>query len=98
MFQLGQIRAGYVVGSQFVFSQHCKACRDVGLSEAQIQAIPNWGLADCYSEVERAVLFYTDALVLQRGRVSDGVFEALQKHLSDEELQQFLENALGGGT
>jgi alkylhydroperoxidase family enzyme len=87
--ELGQIRAGYVVGSQFVFSQHCKACRDVGLSEAQIQAIPDWGLADCYSEVERAVLFYTDALVLQRGRVSDGVFAALQKHLSDEEILEF---------
>ena len=87
--ELGQIRAGYVVGSQFVFSQHCKACRDVGLSEAQIQAIPEWGLADCYSPVERAVLYYTDALVLQRGRVSEGVFEALKEHLSDEEILEF---------
>ena len=28
--ELGQIRAGWVVGSQFVFSQHCKACRSAG--------------------------------------------------------------------
>lgn len=84
--ELGQTRAGYTVGSQFVFSQHCKASRDVGLSEAQIQAIPHWQTADCYSPIERAVLAYTDALVLERGRVSDGVFQALKSALSDEEI------------
>ena len=84
--ELGQTRAGYTVGSQFVFSQHCKASRDVGLSEAQIQAIPHWQTADCYSPIERAVLAYTDALVLERGRVSDGVFQALKSALSDEEV------------
>jgi alkylhydroperoxidase family enzyme len=39
--------------------------------------------------VERAALAYTDALVLERGRVDDGVFEALQVHLSDEEILEF---------
>ncbi len=87
--ELGQIRAGYTVGSKFVFSQHCKACREVGFSEEQIEAIPSWQVATCYSEVERAVLAYTDALVLQRGRVSDGTFDALKEHLSDEEILEF---------
>lgn len=84
--ELGQTRAGFDVGSQFVFSQHCKACRDVGLSEAQISAIPAWQVATCFSAIERAVLAYTDALVLQRGRVPDGVFAALKSELSDEEI------------
>ncbi len=87
--ELGQTRAGYVVGSQFVFSQHCKASRDVGLTEAQIEAIPHWSVVDCFSEVERAVLAYTDGLVLQRGRVPDGVMETLKTHLSDEEILEF---------
>ena len=29
----GQLRTGWARGSQFVYSQHCKAARDVGLSE-----------------------------------------------------------------
>ncbi len=87
--ELGQIRAGFTVGSQFVFSQHCKACRDVGFTEEQIEAIPNWSTANCFSEAERAVLAYTDALVLQRGRVSDGLFATLKSHLSDEEILEF---------
>ncbi|MEZ5165958.1 MAG: carboxymuconolactone decarboxylase family protein [Acidimicrobiales bacterium] len=84
--ELGQIRAGYVVGSRFVFSQHCKACRDVGLSEAQIAAVPAWSVADCFSPIERAVLAYTDALVLERGRVPDAVFAALRDELDDVEI------------
>jgi hypothetical protein len=39
--------------------------------------------------VERALLAYTDALVLDRGRVPDGVFEAMKRHLSDEEILEF---------
>ena len=84
--ELGQTRAGYAVGSQFVFSQHCKASRDVGLSEEQVAAIPYWQVAGCFSPVERAVLAYTDALVLERGRVPDAVFDALKAALSDEEI------------
>jgi alkylhydroperoxidase family enzyme len=84
--ELGQIRAGYTVGSQFVFSQHCKACRDVGFTDEQVAAIPSWSVATCFSPIERAVLAYTDALVLQRGRVPDAVFDALKAELSDEEI------------
>jgi alkylhydroperoxidase family enzyme len=84
--ELGQIRAGWARGSQFVFSQHCKASRDVGLTEGQIKAIPYWSIADCYSPVERAVLAYTDCLVLMGGRVPDEIFAALKAQLSDEEI------------
>ncbi|MEO9968821.1 MAG: carboxymuconolactone decarboxylase family protein [Hyphomonadaceae bacterium] len=84
--ELGQTRAGFTVGSQFVFSQHCKSCRDVGLSQTQIHAIPHWQVADCFSPIERAVLAYTDGLVLQRGRVPDAVFDVMKTHMSDEEI------------
>jgi len=63
--ELGQTRAGWARGSQFV------------------------SVADCYEPVERAVLAYTDAMVLQGGRVADGIFAALKKHLSDEEILEF---------
>jgi alkylhydroperoxidase family enzyme len=84
--ELGQTRAGFAVGSQFVFSQHCKASRDAGLTAEQVEAIPAWSVATCFSPIERAVLAYTDALVLERGRVPDPVFEALKAELSDEEI------------
>ena len=84
--ELGQARAGYARGSQFVFSQHCKALRAAKFSEAQIEAIGHWSSTDLFDELERAVLAYTDELVLQGGRVSDGTFAALQAHLSEVQI------------
>jgi alkylhydroperoxidase family enzyme len=87
--ELGQIRAGWARGSQFVFSQHCKAARDAGFTEEQIKAIPHWQVATCFNEVERALLAYTDALVLQGGRVPEGLFDVLKAHLSETEILEF---------
>lgn len=84
--ELGQTRAGFARGSQFVFSQHCKAARALGVSEEKIEAIPSWAVSDLFEPVERAVLAYTDALVLDGGRVPDGLFARLKELLSDEEI------------
>ena len=84
--ELGMTRAGWARGSQFVFSQHCKASRSVGLSEEQVRAIPAWSSADCFGPEERAVLAYTDCLVADGGRVPDDLFERLKGFLSDEEI------------
>jgi alkylhydroperoxidase family enzyme len=84
--ELGQTRAGWLRGSQFVFSQHCKSLRSIGVSEERIAAIPSWGSSDLFTPVERAVLSYTDSLVTGGGRVDDGTFDALHAHLSDEQI------------
>ena len=84
--ELGLVRAGFARGSRFVFSQHCKAARAVGLSAEQVEAIPAWQTSDLFSPLERAVLAYTDELVLAGGRAGDATFEALRAGLSDEEI------------
>ena len=87
--ELGQTRAGWLAASQFVFSQHCKSCRGLGMPEEKLAAIPHWQVADRFDARERALLAYTDYLVDQRGRVPDAVFEALHEHFSDEEILEF---------
>jgi alkylhydroperoxidase family enzyme len=84
--ELGQTRAGWTRSSQFVFSQHCKSCRALGMPEDKIGAIAHWQTAECFTPIERAVLAYTDALVLEGGRVHDATFAALRAELSDEQI------------
>ncbi len=84
--ELGQSRAGFARGSQFVFSQHCKALRACEFTEEQIEAIPHWASTNLFTDIERAVLAYTDDLVLAGGRTQDGTFAVLKKHLSDAEI------------
>jgi len=59
--ELAVTRAGWASESQFVFTPHRKLGRDWGVTEEQMEAIPSWSTADCFSSVERAVLAYTDA-------------------------------------
>ena len=50
--ELGQSRAGFARGSQFVFSQHCKALRACGFSDEQIEAIPHWASTNLFTDIE----------------------------------------------
>ena len=88
--ELGQTRAGWLVGSQFVFSQHCKSCRALGFAEEKIEALKAWPVSDLFDARERALLAYTDALVLGFGRVDDAVFDAMRAEgLDDESILEF---------
>jgi alkylhydroperoxidase family enzyme len=84
--ELGQTWAGWATGSQFVFSQHCKSLRGLGVSEAKIEALPVWQTADVFDAKERLVLAYADRLVCHQGRVPDALFAQLQATFSDEEV------------
>ena len=88
--ELGQTRAGWLVGSQFVFSQHCKACRGLGFSEEKIEALKAWSVSDLFSPRRAG-----PARLHRRPRpratagCDDGVFEALREHLDDESIMEF---------
>ena len=82
--ELGQARAGWAAGSQFVFSQHCKSLRALGASDEKIAAVGYWPAASCFTELERLVLAFTDCLVLDRGRVPDQLFTAIHDELGDQ--------------
>jgi alkylhydroperoxidase family enzyme len=81
--ELGQARAGWAAGSQFVFSQHCKSLRALGVPDDKIEAVGYWPAASCFTELERLVLAFTDCLVLDRGRVPDQLFAAIHEQLGD---------------
>lgn len=84
--ELGQTWAGWAIGSQFVFSQHCKSLRGLGVAEDKIAAIPAWQTASVFDARERLVLAYADRLVTHRGRVPDALFAELKAEFSDEEI------------
>lgn len=96
--EIALLRVGYARGSQFVFSQHCKAARRNGVRDDQIAAIPSWSVSDAFSPLERAVLAYVDCLILEGGQVSDHTFEALKKHLSDEDILELSYHSMGYNT
>jgi alkylhydroperoxidase family enzyme len=93
--ELAIIRVGFLRESQFVYSQHCKAARRAGLSDAEIDAIRHWPSSDLFGTKDRAVLAYVDGLILQNGRITDEDFAALKAHLSDEDILEITYHSLG---
>jgi alkylhydroperoxidase family enzyme len=85
--ELAILRTGWARASKFVFSQHCKASRVLGVDEAKIEAVPYWTIAESvFTPLERAILAYVDGQILEGGRVHDRVFAALKAGLSDEHI------------
>jgi len=84
--QIAQVRAAWLNGSKFVYSQHCKGARAAGVSDEKIAAIHSWQVARYFDEKERAVLAYVDYLIGQRGRVPEPVFANLAALLSEVEI------------
>ena len=84
--ELGQSWAGWATGSQFVYSQHCKSLRGLGVADEKIAAIPQWQASDLFNARERLVLAYTDRLVMHHGRVPEALFAQLKSEFSDVEI------------
>ncbi len=84
--ELGLTRAGFAGGSQFVFSQHSKGARTAGIPAEKVLDIPSWASSPLFDAEERAILAYTDELVLQDGRVQDATFARLKEILSEEAI------------
>lgn len=84
--ELGQARVGAAAGSRFVHEQHLHSLRALGVTEDRIAAVASWESATCFSELERLVLAFADALVRDHGDVPDEVFAPLREALGDEAM------------
>lgn len=87
LIHLIKLRASVLNGCAYCVDMHSKEARKDGLSEQWINLVSVWHEAGVYSEQERAVLGWTDALTLiSQTRAPDSDFEAMRAHFSDEEI------------
>ena len=85
--ELGQTWAGWATYSQFVFSQHCKSLRGLGVSEAKIEALPVWQTAEVFDAKERLVLAYAD-LLQEAGRPTLLILDDALVHSDTQRLDR----------
>jgi AhpD family alkylhydroperoxidase len=89
LIHLIKLRASILNGCAFCVDMHAKEARKDGLSEQWINLVSVWREAAVYSDQERAVLAWTDAvtLVSQTG-APDADYEAIKAHFSEEEISK----------
>jgi AhpD family alkylhydroperoxidase len=89
--ELIKIRASQLNGCAFCLDMHTKDARALGETEQRIYALDAWRETPFFTETERAVLAFTEAVTrLEHGEVPDELFADLRKHLDEETIGKVL--------
>jgi alkylhydroperoxidase family enzyme len=83
--ELAILRVGDLAKAGYEFTQHVPIARRVGVTAAQIEALPAWKGSSLFNDQERAVLQYTDEMA-EKIRVTDETFAKVKAFLSDQQL------------
>lgn len=79
------LRVAVLNRADYEFQAHLPPARAAGAKEQWLHAIRDWESSDQFSQAERAVLAFTDA-VTRSVTVPDPVFAALESHFGEREL------------
>lgn len=79
------MRVAYLNRAPYEADQHAPIALKEGLSQAQLDALEDRSDDSLFSDRERAVLAYTDAMTLNV-QVEDPVFNNIKQHFNDQEI------------
>lgn len=85
--EIAIIRVGVLSKATYEVYQHERIGRQLGMSDAKIEAIHEGPDATAFSDIEKEVMRYTDDVV-KNVRASDATFNALTRRLSHQEMQE----------
>lgn len=83
--EMAIIRIAHINKAPYEAEQHVPFARKEGISQAQIDALPDWQASGAFTGLQRAVLAYTDAMTSQI-QVPDPVFAAVRQHFEDRDI------------
>jgi alkylhydroperoxidase family enzyme len=81
--ELAILRVGILNKANYEYTQHVKVALMVGVPQEKIDALTNWEKSDQFSDIERAVLRFTDEETVNV-RVSDETFAAVRAFFDDQ--------------
>ncbi len=92
--ELAIMRVAVLNGADYEYQAHIPFSLQAGITQAQIDALPDWSTATCYGDKQRAVLAYTDSMTREI-HVKEPTFAALRPHFDNREIVE-LTATIGG--
>jgi alkylhydroperoxidase family enzyme len=83
------LRIGWRTGSEYVFCQHVRSSRDLGMPDREILGVRDPQRCHAYSKIDLAVLQLADELH-EHAEVTRSTWVVLEKAFTDEELVELL--------
>jgi AhpD family alkylhydroperoxidase len=87
LIELVKLRASQVNGCAFCVDMHARRLRELGEPNERVDAVAVWEEGPFFNGRERAALAWTEAVtLLDRGHVSEEVFQAARQEFAESEL------------
>ncbi len=83
---LVELKGAQMIGCEFCVDLGSQICRNSGLSDAELLALPRYRQSDLFSDREKLALDYTVAVMRTPVEVTDELFAQMKEHFSDEQL------------
>ena len=85
--RLVELRVSQINGCNYCIWLHARQARDLGETDARIDAVAGWRDADCFDAAERAAFAWTESVTrIADGVPSDDEFDGLGKHFDDRQI------------
>jgi alkylhydroperoxidase family enzyme len=86
------LRATQLARGDYPFGQHVRLAISCGITAEQIESLPRWRDSKLFSDRQRAVLAFADAMVSPDG-VDDATFDAMKAFFTNQEIVELTMNA-----
>jgi alkylhydroperoxidase family enzyme len=83
---LVELKGAQMIGCEFCVDLGSQICRNSGMSDAELLALPRYQSSDLFTEQEKAALDYTVGVMRTPVDVTDEVFARMKEHFSDKQI------------
>jgi AhpD family alkylhydroperoxidase len=83
---LVELKGAQMIGCEFCVDLGSQICRNSGLSDEELLALPRYRQSELFTEREKLALDYTVGVMRTPVEVSDELFARVKEHFSDEQL------------
>ncbi len=87
LLELMKYRVGQINGCAYCLDMHFKEAIHAGISELKLSSVSAWREAPFFSDQEKVVLAYAEALtVVSANDIEDEIYLPLKDHFSEDEI------------
>jgi alkylhydroperoxidase family enzyme len=83
---LAELKGAQMIGCEFCVDLGSQICRNSGLLDEELLALPRYQSSDLFTEREKAALDYTVAVMRTPVEVTDEIFARMKEHFSDKQI------------
>jgi AhpD family alkylhydroperoxidase len=83
---LVELKGAQMIGCEFCVDLGSQICRNSGLSDEELLALPHYRQSDLFTDREKLALDYAVAVMRTPVEVTDELFAQLKEHFNDKQL------------